>query len=1131
MEEKSNKDPELFFQQGIGIGPFQMTHKLGEGQFGDVFLGIHEETNEKVAIKQISKAKIAEKEGVDINTIYNEINIQKILFHPYLCKFYFAIENPDYIFIVTEYCNGGDIYNQLYNMENPFEEVEACKFFSQLLSGLEYMHNNYISHRDIKLENILLDEYKDIKLTDFGLSKRFEENMEFNDRVGSPQYAAPEIFTSNKHKGKIADIWSMGICLYTLVCGDFPFSGNNLNELLKNLIKNNFELPDFVSPQFKDLICRILDKNPKTRFTIEQIKNHPWMHIIDFNFMKSPGVIINKDILPIDTDIIKYMSENNETKIRNIISDILTNKHNKNTILYYLNVEILKRNKKESVSDFRPLSNLFLKYIGDKKSKLEFYNNDVNKKIDELTKIVLNEFKMDELRIRQNIKESLNIVKTFSDNTPSNKKISNNINNLNNDNKIKNNDNKNNNKNSLNNKKKGINKINKLRSKTFKFDNFNDFLKKEEEEKKKKQEKEEILKKNKLNLLHQYIGPLLFIHDLIDEIITKAVKSKNKKISKKKLILINSSSLNIIATKVPNNIIEPIKEENTENKETNSPEINIKKVNTFSMYKLEEIIFPSTTKNADKTFSFGFYQPKNKNSVNLNYKNVTEKKNKNNDNKIELTKNHKKLNFANNDKKKEKDKNINDLKNNNKKFEKKKYISHLQRNKSDNFSRIINSSRFPKIIKEFKKNIEKSGILNKNRNKNKRSLSQELKIKKINKLNDEDINKAIKEKKRSNSENIKNIQKILEKEKNEKKVRKNYVNSSITLNTIDETNRIFFAKKIEGKKNKNNDINDNLNINKILSEKRNRKYTEVKKEDYTLISKTGRQPLNRNKKNINMSQDFYDRSYMNTINVDIKKDKKKFKNKINETMTIENNNAQNLKKINGRTLYIKRNKNKTNRKHSIGSNNNDDKDGNILNKTNRNNHKRMQTTPLKMIEKPKKSKDIKSSIFTHKSTKTGFIQTGRNKRNNTLLDKNISTNDSSDKKQINLNENKNKRYKTIKSNSIKLKNALKDLVKGNNDKNDKNNNSNKYELKTRKNETLIRNIIDDCVGRNNTTISNLDKNLLRFSCKVYIDKKKVVFNLNLILEEKGRNILTGEFIDGDIQKYGKIFETIKEKLE
>ena len=161
-----------------------------------------------------------------------------------------------------------------------------------------------------------------------------------------------------------------------------------------------------------------MEKNPNTRITIEQIKNYPWMHIINSNFMKSPREIINKDILPIDIDIIKNMTENNETKIRSLISDILLNKHNKNTILYYIKVEILKLNKKECVSDFSPLSTLFLRYIENKKSKTEYYNNDINKKIDELIKIILNEFKKDELKIRVNIRESLNIEKTSSDNIP-----------------------------------------------------------------------------------------------------------------------------------------------------------------------------------------------------------------------------------------------------------------------------------------------------------------------------------------------------------------------------------------------------------------------------------------------------------------------------------------------------------------------------------------------------------------------------------------------------------------------------------------------------------------------------------------------------------------------------------------
>lgn len=151
-------------------------------------------------------------------------------------------------------------------------------------------------------------------------------------------YAAPEVFKGIEFKGNIADIWSMGICLYLMVCGDFPFNGEESRDLVREIVKKNVDVPDFVSPLFKDLIYKILE-NPDNRLTIQQIKEHPWMHIIDFNFMKSPGVSINTDILPIDIDIVEEMSGTNELQIGKIISDILTNKHNNNTILYYLKIE------------------------------------------------------------------------------------------------------------------------------------------------------------------------------------------------------------------------------------------------------------------------------------------------------------------------------------------------------------------------------------------------------------------------------------------------------------------------------------------------------------------------------------------------------------------------------------------------------------------------------------------------------------------------------------------------------------------------------------------------------------------------------------------------------------------------
>ena len=535
----------VFYQQGFGIGPFQMLNEIGKGKFGKVFLGIHEETKEKVAIKQIPKSK-----EIEIKSIYSEINIQKRLIHPYLCKLHCIIETNDYIFIVNEYCSGGEIFKIISEEVDHFEESQACKIFTQILSGLEYLHNNYICHRDIKLENMLFDEYGDAKLTDFGLSKSFENNIDFNNGVGSPLYAAPEVLKSGSYKGTLADIWSMGICLYIMVCGEFPFEGEEFSDLVKSIILKSFEVKEYASPLFKDLIYKILEKNPNKRLTLEQIKNHPWMHIIDFNFMKSPGVIINKDIIPVDVDVVKEMAGKDESKKINIIKDIIFNIHNNNTILYYLKIEIKKRNNESSVSDIRPTSQKFLEYINDNKSKLEYYGNNINGKITDLAKDILTMFESqkpiieDKKVLKNEAKEDNNTSKN-TDNNKNIYKINENI-------MIKN-----------------VNKrLNRLRSKTFgKFDEFNQFVKKEEKKpqiekeetklKKKKilaekneienierlmQKNEENLKLSKLELLNQYIGPVIFIHDLIEDIIEKVVRKKYKEELNRFIPLNNSSS-------------------------------------------------------------------------------------------------------------------------------------------------------------------------------------------------------------------------------------------------------------------------------------------------------------------------------------------------------------------------------------------------------------------------------------------------------------------------------------------------------------------------------------------------------------------------------------------------------------
>ena len=373
------QDDDLFFQAEIRIGPFKLLDQIGKGNFATVSLGIHEETKEKVAIKQIKKSELNNN-----NFLLNEINIQKYLFHPYLIKMYCVIEKEESIFIIIDYCSKGDLLSNLIK-NGTYTEEKSCKIFQQVLSSLEYLHKNNICHRDIKPENILLDEYGDAKLSDFGLSKKFEKSEFLKTPCGSPLYAAPERLSGKPYNGKKIDIWSLGISLYTMVCGELPFDvddENDMKTLVYKITNGVYTIPDNVSSEFKDLISKILEINPDKRINIDDIKKHSWVRMFNFDYMKSPGVFLDEYFLPIDIYLIKDITGEDENKIRKVINDILVNKHNVNTIDYYLKNEAKKRRGEKSVSDLRATSELFIEYINNEISNKRKWNND-SKKIGE----------------------------------------------------------------------------------------------------------------------------------------------------------------------------------------------------------------------------------------------------------------------------------------------------------------------------------------------------------------------------------------------------------------------------------------------------------------------------------------------------------------------------------------------------------------------------------------------------------------------------------------------------------------------------------------------------------------------------------------------------------------------------
>ena len=391
---KSNGNSTPFIQNHFSlnntlIGDFKIGAKLGQGTFSKVCQGIHLPTGEKVAIKILSKDQIKEKS--DKIRIEKEINIQKKLHHQNIVQQYAIIETDHIIYIISEYCSGGELFDYIVSKRKLYE-VEACRIYQQLISGLEYLHKQRICHRDLKPENLLFDSKHNLKIADFGLSNDYHKGK-LSTPCGSPCYAAPEMVTGKKYGGTSVDIWSSGIVLYTMVCGFLPFEDDNQNLLFGKIAKGLFSLPSFLSQSCKDLLKKILVTDPKKRYGFEEIKHHPWFlsvnNVMGRNiFFNSPGVFVDEDVLPVDVEIIAEIHNDFHIDIAKIISDVIKNRHNKITTAYYLILKRKVRNNETSVADISSNSTNFIKYIKSSISKMAYWNNDYDKITEYYVKLV-----------------------------------------------------------------------------------------------------------------------------------------------------------------------------------------------------------------------------------------------------------------------------------------------------------------------------------------------------------------------------------------------------------------------------------------------------------------------------------------------------------------------------------------------------------------------------------------------------------------------------------------------------------------------------------------------------------------------------------------------------------------------
>ena len=304
---------------------------LGKGDFSHVRLAIHKDTKQDRAVKIIQKKK------VDMKRLLAEISIVSKLSHPSIMEVYEVFEDTKKVYIVSEYCKGGELFDIISKKRN-FSEKEACIIMEQLLSGICYSHKNGIVHRDLKPENILLEDKSrnlEIKIVDWGYATQMKQRERLHEMDGISYYIAPEVLEGDYDEK--CDIWSCGVILYILLCGYAPFYGENDKEIYNQVLKGEYDFPkeewQNVSEEAKNLVQKMLEKDTKKRITALDALQDKWFKINKQK--KTSNKLLAKNVL-------KNMKKFKKNK-----------KFEKATMSFIVNQLVLKEERKDLEKQFK----------------------------------------------------------------------------------------------------------------------------------------------------------------------------------------------------------------------------------------------------------------------------------------------------------------------------------------------------------------------------------------------------------------------------------------------------------------------------------------------------------------------------------------------------------------------------------------------------------------------------------------------------------------------------------------------------------------------------------------------------------------------------------------------------------
>lgn len=325
------------------VNGFEILEEIGSGGFSHVNLARHIKTGTYCAVKIVNLHALQDDEFAGI---MREISVFAQVSHPNICHLYSLAISKEFLYFFMECACGGTLLSKV-NTAHGLAETEARSLFIQLYSAVCYLHSHhFLVHRDLKLENILIDSNGKIKLTDFGLSSTCYCNI-MRTIVGTPGYMAPEVVNGCDYDSK-CDVWSLGVCLYAMITASLPFTPQNTNYRLLVDEATELRFPMTFSPALQDLLKKMFSIRPQNRMTLQQLQNHPWlrgMQQMSSNFVPKPIVFykVNEtnDILKFkrkkwtpDPNVIKQCAELGVIE-EDLIKDLETGMINDNTTAYF----------------------------------------------------------------------------------------------------------------------------------------------------------------------------------------------------------------------------------------------------------------------------------------------------------------------------------------------------------------------------------------------------------------------------------------------------------------------------------------------------------------------------------------------------------------------------------------------------------------------------------------------------------------------------------------------------------------------------------------------------------------------------------------------------------------------------